>query len=292
MSNWSALTFGGWDPLGTMGESQTSFAWNGKDLRRNVRYQKKLIRFQNQQNREQASWSAKEMPSLQMAGLSQAGLNPILAVTGSGGFHTDSAASASSANVPSSESFVSGDHTSIKGPSSVSEFTNAFLPSKTTKKVVEGEVSSRLAEGKATQAESALREKKAKLESSFLNQLFNLRLSKLRADKESAENSATSSGWNAFLDQTRYDFFRSWLSSREPDLDEALKNYLNLSVYPHSSFTVHGQDNEFLRALVGAQYNKLRSEDWRFFRDQLNATSNSAKSVFDVLPIRRLFKGK
>lgn len=90
----------GMNELGNM----ASFAWNGKDLRRNVRYQKKMIRFANEQTKGMSLWSAKEMPAATMQGLKSAGLNPLLAAGGSTNVAPTVASSA--ASVPYSESFV------------------------------------------------------------------------------------------------------------------------------------------------------------------------------------------
>lgn len=103
MANWQALTFGGWAPFETQGESQMSFAWNGKDLRRNVRYQKRMIRFQNEQSKAMSLWSARQMPSATMQGLKAAGLNPLLAAGGNTNVAPTVASSA--ASVPYSESY-------------------------------------------------------------------------------------------------------------------------------------------------------------------------------------------
>lgn len=110
MAQISGLGFSGVDHLNTGFEhlmrgldSQQSFAWNGKDLRRNLRYQKKMIRFQNEQTKGMSLWSAKEMPAATMAGLKAAGLNPLLAAGGSTNVAPTVASSASS--VPYSESY-------------------------------------------------------------------------------------------------------------------------------------------------------------------------------------------
>lgn len=94
MANASAFGFSGYDPIGSFKEnalnsafaqgnsylsSANSFAWNGKDLRRNVRYQKKLMRFQQQMNQQNARWNALNMPSFNKQGLQDAGINPLLA---------------------------------------------------------------------------------------------------------------------------------------------------------------------------------------------------------------------
>lgn len=109
MANWQALTFGGWAPAETQGESAMSFAWNGKDLRRNIRYQKRMIRFQNEQSKAMSLWSAHQMPSATMKGLRDAGLNPLLAAGGS--TNVAPAVASSAASVPYSESYAADGST-------------------------------------------------------------------------------------------------------------------------------------------------------------------------------------
>lgn len=55
MATVSGFGFSGVDHLNTLFEQQVngmnSFAWNGKDMRRNMRYQKRMMRFQQDMNR-------------------------------------------------------------------------------------------------------------------------------------------------------------------------------------------------------------------------------------------------
>lgn len=111
MANWSAFTVGGWDPLGSEGQAQHQFAWNGKDLRRNIRYQKRMIQFQNEQSKGMSLWSAQNMPAATMAGLKAAGLNPLL--TAGGSTNVAPMVASSAASVPSNQSYTESD--SING---------------------------------------------------------------------------------------------------------------------------------------------------------------------------------
>lgn len=150
MANWQALTFGGFDPIGTEGQSRMSFAWNGKDLRRNVRYQKRLIRFQNEQSKAMSLWSAKEMPSATMQGLKSAGLNPLLAAGGSTNVAPTVASSA--ATVPSNQSFVDGGSDTSFGD--LDTFKSLFSDEPKTAKSVN---QSTRAKAEAEEAESNVR---------------------------------------------------------------------------------------------------------------------------------------
>lgn len=122
MATWQGLTFGGWAPAETQGESAMSFAWNGKDLRRNIRYQKRMIRFQNEQSKGLSLWSAQNMPKATMEGLKSAGLNPLLAAGGSTNVAPMVASSA--ASVPSNQSFVEGG--SVNGGGDINALSDLF----------------------------------------------------------------------------------------------------------------------------------------------------------------------
>lgn len=90
MSTWSAFGVGGWDPLGSFGESQLAMH-NSRSL---MRYQYKMARKY-----------ALNSPSWNVVGLRDAGLNPILAATG-GGFSNVSTPSVPSGDLSHSASGV------------------------------------------------------------------------------------------------------------------------------------------------------------------------------------------
>lgn len=282
MATASVGPFSAWDPLASLGEqwmgSSASFAWNGKDLRRNVRYQKRMIRFQNQQNREQASWSAKEMPSLQMAGLTKAGLNPILSVTGSGGFHTDSAVSAGGADIPSSESYTPGGNSNTGFSGSFDDLLKLFSPKKQREIIREGQETT-LANSKADRAEAETRQVTADAERDMVRSLLGFRFRKAHAEAESAEHSAASSGLSAFLDSLKTDFAHHWLF-RRGSFDDSVDSFLKFGT--NSDDVLKGRDNEFFKLLMSTMRNQLRDEDWKFLRNQLDAGVNAAKGVGEV----------
>lgn len=115
MANWQGFSFGGWAPAETWGESAMQFAWNGKDLRRNVRYQKRLMKFQQGLNQENALWNSSVMPGATVAGLRAANLNPILAVTGAGGLGIGSSGNVNPTTVNGGSSYVEDGSTSAFG---------------------------------------------------------------------------------------------------------------------------------------------------------------------------------
>lgn len=131
MATISGFGFSGLDHFGTLYEqglnlganalssylnSKQSFAANGKDARRNLRYTKRLIRFQNEQSKGLSLWSAHNMPSATMQGLRAAGLNPLLAAGGNTNVAPMVASSAESA--PYSESYTPGNAPVIDASSS------------------------------------------------------------------------------------------------------------------------------------------------------------------------------
>lgn len=302
MATFSFGPISGYDPVGSAIEggvnagfsalsSASNFAWNGKDLRRNVRYQKKMIRFQNEQNRAQAAWSAKEMPSLQMAGLRAAGLNPILSVTGAGGFHTESAASAPGANIPSSESYVAPEHSAstVNGISGSFDDVLRFLNPSKQKEVVKSSQSAAVSEAKAREARAETDKVKAEEERKFVKYNVEQGSRRIRSDAELSEHNATTAGLQAFVDEQRKHFLMYWLTSRLP-FDEAVEHYVRLNT--GSGEAVFGDNNELFRLLQSSFRNRLRSEDWAFFNQQLNAGANAAKAVGSLLPssVSRWFK--
>lgn len=115
--------------------SQQSFAWNGKDLHRNIRYQKRMIRFQNEQSKALSLWSAKEMPSATMAGLKAAGLNPLL--TAGGSTNVAPMVASSAASVPYSESYVPNNSSSTDGKAIADLFTGNVQSAKQAQKDVD-----------------------------------------------------------------------------------------------------------------------------------------------------------
>lgn len=100
--------------------SQQQFAWNGKDLRRNVRFQKRMIRFQNEQSKAMSLWSAQNMPKATMDGLKSAGLNPLLAAGGN--TNVSPMVASSAASVPSNQSYAE----STGSPVSFGDMSNLF----------------------------------------------------------------------------------------------------------------------------------------------------------------------
>lgn len=290
MSDWlGALVGAGADAALSPFMSAQSFAWNGKDLRRTVRYQKRMIRFQNQQNREQASWSAKEMPSLQMAGLRAAGLNPILSVTGSGGFSTPDAASASAADVGGGESYerssgVSGD---LDLGGAIDSIGNFFRDRKLARKerdTTESELDSRKAQAEANKAEAVEREKLAKT-------LALLNKRDIESRVRLSENSAVSSDLKALEDRTMLQFADHWLRHGiGTDFDTALKSYMPLYI-DYDGHGSPGGRNELHEMLASVFRNRLRKEDWSFFNQQMDMGSNAASTISDVIKMI-ISKGK
>lgn len=285
MATFSFGPISGFDPIGTTLESginsSASFAWNGKDLRRNVRYQKRMLRFQNEQNRSQAAWSAKEMPSLQMAGLRAAGLNPILAVTGSGGFRTDSASSASGVGLPSSESYVESSGSSVSGLTGSLDDVLKFLEPGKQKEVVRSSQSAAVSEAKAREARAETDKVKAEEERKFIKSNLETSFRRLRSDTELSEHNATTAGLRAFVDEQRRHFLEYWLATRLP-FDDALERYVRFNTRDGSA--VFGENNELFRLLQSTFRNKMRAEDWSFFNQQLNTGANAAKAVGGLLP--------
>lgn len=94
MASWSALSFGGWDPLGSYFESE-----------HNEKYNQRAIDYQAKINKELAQWSAENLPSMQVKGYEDAGLNPILMAGGS----ASSAGSVSALSSPSSSHASAGN---------------------------------------------------------------------------------------------------------------------------------------------------------------------------------------
>lgn len=118
MATASAFGFSGWDPIGTIGDAAvqgaTNFAWNGKDMRRNIRYQKKMMNFQSDLNQKNQIWTARNMPKETVQGLRDAHLNPLLAFSDFSGLASSGAMGVSPSTVgggssaPSFSNFDSG----------------------------------------------------------------------------------------------------------------------------------------------------------------------------------------
>lgn len=135
MATVSAFGFGGTDHLNTFFEhkmndlsSAQSYKWNGRDLRRQIAYQKKMIEFQNEQSKGMSLWSAYNMPAATMRGLKSAGLNPLLAAGGS--TNVAPVVASSAASVPMSESYQqSGSDFSSHAGGSLADAVRLFSSS-------------------------------------------------------------------------------------------------------------------------------------------------------------------
>lgn len=116
-------------------QSANSFSWNGKDMRRNIRYQKRMITWQNDQTKAMSLWSAHNMPAATMKGLKSAGLNPLLAAGGSTNIAPTVASSA--ATVPYSESYESSDGGDTLSPETIANLSSLFTEKKAAKTAAE-----------------------------------------------------------------------------------------------------------------------------------------------------------
>lgn len=104
MSMASAFGFSGWDPVGSYGEgSLNSYFWNRNAKESSAR--------QLASSKDFSTWSATQLPSLQVQGLKAAGLNPILAAPNSigGGAQTLSAPSGYDGGADSRNGFSASD---------------------------------------------------------------------------------------------------------------------------------------------------------------------------------------
>lgn len=104
MSMASAYGFSAWDPIGSFGEgSLNSYFWNKNAKESSAR--------QLASSKDFSTWSATQLPSLQVQGLKAAGLNPILAAPNSigGGAVTLSAPSGYDGGADSRGGFSASD---------------------------------------------------------------------------------------------------------------------------------------------------------------------------------------
>lgn len=107
MATWSGASFGGWDPILSIFESEHNQAYNRKasDYAAWTNYML---------GKMMAQWSAEELPSMTVKGLEKAGLNPMLAVGGA-------SASPATASGVSALSAPSSSHSSGGNPMMIAQ---------------------------------------------------------------------------------------------------------------------------------------------------------------------------